>query len=698
MSFVGKGIDGSILGNGSFGDVNCNRIVHAATDQGSLPAYTTSGGPGVGYTLTASANGALTVDTYSTSNGDRILVMSTFGHADAGIYTVVDKGTPSTPWILVRATDFNNPLTNNILVGDSVFARFGDAYIHRVIRLTVPGFTVTAASTANVSLSGPVTIDSIVAHDGMSFLLKNQTVASENGVYIFHRNGLQRHPAFVRKSAYANYPHIMVRAGATNAGKYFRTDDVAGYLPDVDDMVFVQVPGALTFGLSKLSWFPFSVNQDTFVEKFTIDIPNDGIGDNGDIYVPFTGGRLYVRSSLTVNVTSPGLWIHFINNGNNGTNASGSVGTGGGSTIGFPLGIGSSGSDGSTDANGIAVTNDFYKDNGDFIALGGAGGAGGEGVGSVAGTTRIGASGQATNKSSYDSIELAQNLVLSRVSNLGASSTSNLWFNGGGGGAGGAGKTASDFGGGGGGGGGVVFMAVREVNAVLESSCYLFLEAMGGNGGVGDGTAAGGGGAGGGGLGILVHGGLNISGGGNIAINVDGGLRGIGFTDLGRSPCRAATTAGLPAYIQSGAGPGANLSATANGRLVVDGVPMSNGDRLFVKNETNSQFNGIYDVTYQGSPSATWSLTRATDFDTVAASGVFKHAYALIDEGVVNKRTRWELTTSGSITVDTTPLTFAQAQGADGGWGAGGTVYLVDMQNGTVTSYPGRSGFGDFFV
>jgi len=69
----------------------------------ALPANTPAGS-GIGKTLTADANGALTIDSTLVANGDRILVKDE-GSLSDGIYVVTDLGSAGTPWILTRATD-----------------------------------------------------------------------------------------------------------------------------------------------------------------------------------------------------------------------------------------------------------------------------------------------------------------------------------------------------------------------------------------------------------------------------------------------------------------------------------------------------------------------------------------------------------------------------------------------------------------
>jgi len=81
----------------------CNLATTAA-----LPTVTYSNGSsGVGATLTASANGALSVDSVTPSIGDRILVKNQASALQNGVYTVTTVGDGSTPFLLTRATDMN---------------------------------------------------------------------------------------------------------------------------------------------------------------------------------------------------------------------------------------------------------------------------------------------------------------------------------------------------------------------------------------------------------------------------------------------------------------------------------------------------------------------------------------------------------------------------------------------------------------
>lgn len=88
----------------------------------ALPANTAAGS-GVGKTLTADANGALTVDGVAVATGNRILVKDEATGADNGIYVVTQTGSAGTPYILTRATDADTNTEMN--AGLAVFAEEG---------------------------------------------------------------------------------------------------------------------------------------------------------------------------------------------------------------------------------------------------------------------------------------------------------------------------------------------------------------------------------------------------------------------------------------------------------------------------------------------------------------------------------------------------------------------------------------------
>lgn len=84
-----------------------------------------NGTSGVGATLTATGNGAISVDATTPSVNDRILVKNEATQANNGIYTVTQVGDAGNPYILTRATDFDQ--SAEIIEGDAVFVTAGSS-------------------------------------------------------------------------------------------------------------------------------------------------------------------------------------------------------------------------------------------------------------------------------------------------------------------------------------------------------------------------------------------------------------------------------------------------------------------------------------------------------------------------------------------------------------------------------------------
>jgi hypothetical protein len=84
-----------------------------------------NGGTGVGATLTAVANGALVVDGYAASTGDRILVNNQLDAKQNGVYSVTNPGSALAPWVLTRATDFDDHVVNQVKQGVYIFVLNG---------------------------------------------------------------------------------------------------------------------------------------------------------------------------------------------------------------------------------------------------------------------------------------------------------------------------------------------------------------------------------------------------------------------------------------------------------------------------------------------------------------------------------------------------------------------------------------------
>ena len=151
-----------------------------------------------------------------------------------------------------------------------------------------------------------------------------------------------------------------------------------------------------------------------------------------------------------------------------------------------------------------------------------------------------------------------------------------------------------------------------------------------------------------------------------------------------------ATDAATKAYVDSVAQgldvkQSVHVASTANittlsGLLTIDGHELEAGQRVLVKNQTTGSQNGIYVAA-----SGAWS--RADDFDGTPA--VTTGSFAFVEYGTTQAGTGWVLTTTGTITIGTTALTFAQFSGS-GSYAAGsgltltGNSFSVNVDNSTV--------------
>lgn len=100
---------------------------------------------------------------------------------------------------------------------------------------------------------------------------------------------------------------------------------------------------------------------------------------------------------------------------------------------------------------------------------------------------------------------------------------------------------------------------------------------------------------------------------------------------------------------------------TLSGLQTIDGIALSSGDRVLVKNQTNQTQNGIYEASASG-----W--VRSTDSDT--GTEILNSAM-LITSGTINAGSQWTCSNTGTITVGTTNITYTQISGGSASYYAG---------------------------
>jgi hypothetical protein len=137
---------------------------HEAVDlatTAALPANTyNNGASGVGATLTANANGALSVDSTLTVVSNRILVKNEAAQANNGVYTVTQVGSAGAPYILTRATDFDSAGTgvDQIDEGDFFLVTSGVVNLNTAwVQQTAPPITVGTTALVFQQFAAPIT-------------------------------------------------------------------------------------------------------------------------------------------------------------------------------------------------------------------------------------------------------------------------------------------------------------------------------------------------------------------------------------------------------------------------------------------------------------------------------------------------------------------------------------------------------------
>jgi hypothetical protein len=128
----------------------------------ALPAYTyNNGSSGVGATITANANGALSFGGGSPTATQRLLVKDEAGANQPynGIYTVTQAGSAGTPFILTRATDYDTSGTgtNEIDAGDYVLVLSGTNASTAWVQQTTLPIVVGTTALVFLQFNAPIT-------------------------------------------------------------------------------------------------------------------------------------------------------------------------------------------------------------------------------------------------------------------------------------------------------------------------------------------------------------------------------------------------------------------------------------------------------------------------------------------------------------------------------------------------------------
>lgn len=139
---------------------------------------------------------------------------------------------------------------------------------------------------------------------------------------------------------------------------------------------------------------------------------------------------------------------------------------------------------------------------------------------------------------------------------------------------------------------------------------------------------------------------------------VDAAVQGTDAKDA----CVVGTTALLVGvYLNGASGVGATFTYTATGVDTIDGVALTLGMRVLVKDQSSTFQNGIYTVTTAGALGVAGILTRATDFDQSTDIDIGDSVF--ITSGTANTNRTYVQNGTNSPVMGTDPITWALIAG-----------------------------------
>jgi hypothetical protein len=161
-------------------------------------------------------------------------------------------------------------------------------------------------------------------------------------------------------------------------------------------------------------------------------------------------------------------------------------------------------------------------------------------------------------------------------------------------------------------------------------------------------------------------------------------------------PVVAATVSNLAGVYDNGTdGFGATITASSNELFPgVDEVPISLGDRILVRAQTDATENGIYDVTDVGSVSTPWELTRSSDADNDPTAELTGGSFCLVLSGATYANAGFVVTNIGTVEIGTDDISYEQfsaAQNISAGNGITKTGSEIAIDTAVVATLDGST-------
>ena len=163
----------------------------------------------------------------------------------------------------------------------------------------------------------------------------------------------------------------------------------------------------------------------------------------------------------------------------------------------------------------------------------------------------------------------------------------------------------------------------------------------------------------------------NLSMGGNSITNLATPVNGGDATNKDYVDALANGLSWKQAVVAATTGPGTLATSFENGDTI-DGVTLTTGMRILIKDQTAQDENGIYVVQATGAP------VRSTDMDATTPINEINGAAVFVEQGTTNADTAW-VQIADVVTLGTDPIVWAQFAGA-GAYTAGNGLQLIGNQ------------------